>query len=601
MYPTPYSVPIQPGLNMPSAVPSGSMYGRRFNTSSTFAGVTDPTHNGAPAQEYRAKSRKTRNGCRYTYDIFNQPMEHLNNKEYTGEYTNPQTGVTYALYEDAVQDPQYNVAPIADHIGSNRLLETYTGGVYGEQWQQALGVPEFRTDENLLDPPTMNIDPRISEPWERFMDRSRQKEYALMSLGTQLNEHPDGDTQGFRDDMGNFDGYVGFHQVTRHYGEQPYIDPVALDDTGFKPAGVYIPTDPAFIVPKPLLSSNPFKTQIKDRVRYNEYHMNPVRPASKVLKHHLKASSTIPTRKVVETRTNYIKPQAPPVYMHKKAFSTIPTRKIIETRTNYIKPQAPPVYMHKKACTSIVNRPHAALTTSSGLQADGFRTLNEFPNIMAGEGYTVPPDLYTSVVPVSLMMKHSQQFYGTDKFAATSHIPPEQGTVRIPTSRSTHHRLVYRDTHRSKPHYKRPNIHIQSGTQKWDAHVQPSMKRLDPDWLLQPDKIHPGRLGGGTFLFPYEPRRGLDPVPPDLGKIRIRHASNPSRITQTTSHGGLQTLSRALYQQDTAIAPYPLHHTVRTMPPVHDTSHQFKPSEQLVTCDTDDPGLANWNPILHTK
>ena len=130
-------------------------------------------------------------------------------REYTGTYTDPETGIQYHTWEETMfdRDVDYNLNPDDDVM--ERLFEQATGGT-NDDVRAKLGVPDYKPEENYLmtmTNPQDGLRPFAADEAVRAYDNEVQRAQALRKMENNF--------QGIDERVGGPTGYVGYQPM--HY------------------------------------------------------------------------------------------------------------------------------------------------------------------------------------------------------------------------------------------------------------------------------------------------------------------------------------------------------------------------------------------------
>lgn len=136
---------------------------------------------------------------------------YMDDRIYTGIYTDPETGQQYHTYEEGMPDREVDYSLNPSHESMERLFENYTGGLGGDA-KDRLGLPHYKPEDNLKEAPLSTEDYYRREYGDVPEQRARDEEFAR----NQLALTAENTFAGIRDDMGHKYNHVGLQPI--HHG-----------------------------------------------------------------------------------------------------------------------------------------------------------------------------------------------------------------------------------------------------------------------------------------------------------------------------------------------------------------------------------------------
>jgi hypothetical protein len=135
-----------------------------------------------------------------------QADPYMDDRVYTGVYTDPDTGQQYHTFENQMPDREFDQSINPSHETMERLFELRTGGVNAER----IGLPDYKPEDNLME--------QILSPYDAFAkyngDPESIREYNERYVKNQLALTQENNYSGIREDMGYKSGYMGLQPLS---------------------------------------------------------------------------------------------------------------------------------------------------------------------------------------------------------------------------------------------------------------------------------------------------------------------------------------------------------------------------------------------------
>lgn len=137
-----------------------------------------------------------------------QTDPYMDDRVYTGIYTDPETGEQFHTYEDALPDQEHDESINNSSQVMERLFEMHTGGLGGDAMDR-LGLPHYKPEQNLKEAPLTPYD-----AWAKYNgDPVAQRSWDASIVNANVARTAENNFSGIREDMGNAYGYNGLQPL----------------------------------------------------------------------------------------------------------------------------------------------------------------------------------------------------------------------------------------------------------------------------------------------------------------------------------------------------------------------------------------------------